>query len=367
MSTLRLPGLIDPHVHLREPGGTHKETFDSGTRAALAGGITCVLAMPNTQPPLIDDEGLALAERAAAARARCDYGLYLGASQSNIESAPALAARTCGMKFYLDVTFGPLLIPDLHTVRAHFARWPKERVIACHAEGRNVAAVILCAQLENRSVHICHVSRREEIELIRDAKERGLAVTCEVCPHHLFLTLDDAPRLGPGRCEVRPMLATADDVAALWQNMAYIDCIATDHAPHTLAEKDGPTPPPGYPGLETSLSLMLTAVHDGRLALEEVVTRMYDRPRQIFGLPAQPQTWIEVDTELAWQPRGAEMQSRCAWTPYEGQPLRGRVVRVVLRGEAAYEYGTFHAAPGSGRNIAQAALAAAAERETLHP
>jgi carbamoyl-phosphate synthase / aspartate carbamoyltransferase / dihydroorotase len=354
MSTLQLPGLIDPHVHLREPGGRHKEDFHTGSLAALAGGITAVLAMPNTNPPLVDEAALAMAEAGAKARAICDYGLYLGASPHNIRTAPSMAPRVVGLKFYLDATFGPLLIHDLNTIRQHFAHFPKDRPIACHAEGRAVAAVILAAHLANRSVHICHVSRREEIEVIRDAKERGMAVTCEVCPHHLFLTEEDIPRIGLGRGEVRPRLATPDDQAGLWENMAYIDCLATDHAPHTLAEKDSDTPPPGFPGLETSLALMLTAVHAGKIDLDGVIHRMSDNPRRIFGLPEQPHTHIEIDTDLVWSPQTGAMFSRSNWTPFHGWNLRGRVIRVVLRGHEVYQHGQFATEGIHGRNLAPA-------------
>ncbi len=352
VTTIRLPGLIDPHVHLREPGAIHKEDFESGTQAALAGGFTMVLAMPNTSPPLIDDASLSEAERAAARKAVCDYGIHLGASGDNIETAHTLAERVNGLKFYLDATYGPLHLQDLGVIRAHFARWPKDRPILCHAEDRTLAAVLAIAYLENRSVHICNVSRRSEIEMIRDAKMRGLAVTCEVGPHHLFLSQADIPALGEGRSEVRPRLATPDDAAALWQNWDVIDCIATDHAPHLLAEKDSDQPPPGFPGLETSLPLMLTAVHDGRIDLDDVTARMYDNPRRIFNLPPQPETWIDVDTDAVYTARGAEMLTRCRWTPFEGWTLRGRVERVVLRGQTVYEGGKVLAVPGSGRNLA---------------
>jgi carbamoyl-phosphate synthase / aspartate carbamoyltransferase / dihydroorotase len=352
VTTIRLPGLIDPHVHLREPGAIHKEDFESGTQAALAGGFTMVLAMPNTQPPLIDDASLAQAESAAARKAVCDYGIHLGASSDNVERAHTLAARTTGLKFYLDATYGPLHLQDLGIIREHFARWPKDRPILCHAEDRTLAAVLMVAHLENRTVHICHVSRRSEIEIIRDAKMSGIAVTCEAGPHHLFLSQADIPALGAGRSEVRPRLATPDDVAALWQNWDVIDCIATDHAPHLLAEKDSDKPPPGFPGLETSLPLMLTAVHDGRIDLPGVIARMYDNPRRIFNLPLQPDTWIEVDADATYEVHGTEQQTRCRWTPFEGRTLRGCVERVVLRGQVSFEQGKILAVPGSGRNLA---------------
>ena len=350
---IQLPGLIDPHVHLREPGATHKEDWDTGTAAALAGGFTAVLAMPNTQPPISDAGTLELALNAAGSKARCDYAQYLGAGPDNAAALPPLAPRAAGLKMYLDQTYGPLRLDDLSLWMEHFAAWPEEYPIVAHAESRTLAAVILMAALYNRPLHLAHVSLREEILLIRKAKEQGLKVTCEVGPHHLFLTREDISALGEGRSEVRPRLAAPADRDALWENLEVIDCFATDHAPHTLAEKDGPKPPPGFPGLETALPLLLTAVHQGRLSLEEVILRMVDNPRRIFNLPAQPDTWIEVDPDQSWQIRAAEMHSRCAWTPFEGWQVRGRLQRVVLRGREAYRDGQVLASPGSGQNLRQ--------------
>jgi len=348
---MRLPGLIDVHVHLREPGGAHKEDWDTGTAAALAGGFTAVLAMPNTQPPITDAVTLDLALTAARAKARCDFAQYLGAGLENVETAASLAPRTAGLKMYLDQTYGPLRLDDMTVWMAHFARWPSHLPIVAHAEGRTLAAVILMAALYHRSVHLAHVSQRAEIVLIRRAKEQGLKVTCEVAPHHLFLSEDDIPSLGAGRSEVRPRVATREDVAALWENLDVIDCFATDHAPHTMVEKDSPKPPPGFPGLETALPLLLTAVAEGRLTQDDLVKRMVTNPRRIFGLPEQADTWIEVDPDARYEIHSAEMLSRCGWTPFEGWRVRGRVRRVVLRGQIAYDDGKVLAATGSGRNL----------------
>ncbi|MBN2148298.1 MAG: amidohydrolase family protein [Anaerolineales bacterium] len=348
---IKLPGLIDVHVHLREPGATHKEDWDSGTAAALAGGFTTILGMPNTRPPVTDAETLALALDAAHKKARCDYAQYLGAGADNIESAAALASQSAGLKMYLDQTYGPLRLDDMATWMAHFERWPRQMPIVAHAESRSLAAVILMAALYDRAVHLAHVSLREEILLIREAKQRGLKVTCEVTPHHLFLTEDDIPTLGAGRSEVRPRLAMAADRQALWDNLQVIDCFATDHAPHTLEEKDSTNPPPGFPGLETALPLLLTAVHEGRLTLDDLTARMVTNPRRIFQVPEQPDTWIEVDPEAVWEIRADQTHTRCGWTPFEGWKVRGRMTRVVLRGAAAFSDGQVLAAPGSGRNI----------------
>ena len=348
MTDLTLPGLIDVHTHLRVPGGEHKETFATGTAAALAGGMTLLLAMPNTNPPLTTPDALATARRAAAADARCDVGLFAGAAPADVAHLPALAEGATALKIYLNDTFGRLRVDDVPTLVACFTTWPREKLIALHAERQSVAVAIGLAATYDRPVHFCHISRREEIELIADAKGRGLPVTCEVTPHHLFLTDADAARLGP-LGDMRPLLGTADDVAALWAHLNdTVDCIATDHAPHTLDEKHSASPPPGVPGLESSLPLMLAAVADGRLTVARLTALMHDNPRRIFDLPDQRDTWVEVDmTPYAIPADG--WQTKCGWTPFAGLTAGGRVSRVVLRGEVAYEEGRVLAAPGSGR------------------
>lgn len=351
---LRLPGLIDPHVHLREPGATHKEDWDSGTAAALAGGITMVLAMPNTQPPVFDAVTLDLALAAAKHKARCDYGQYLGAGPNNAQTAASLAPRAAGLKMYLDSTYGELRLDDMTLWQPHFQCWPKDSPLVVHAERRSMAAAILFAAMYDRPVHIAHVSLREEILLVKAAKERGIKVTCEVCPHHLFLSTDDIPAIShghPGRGEVRPRLAAREDVDALWENMDVIDCFATDHAPHTLEEKDSDSPPPGFPGLETALPLLLTAVNDGRLALDDLIQRMYANPHRIFNLPDQPETWVEVDEDSEYEVHAVDHLTRCGWTPFEGWKVRGRVRRVVLRGREAYRDAEITVEGGYGGNL----------------
>ncbi len=345
---MRLPGLIDPHVHLREPGATHKEDWDTGTAAALAGGFTLVLAMPNTQPPVADRATLDRATALAAPKAHCDYAQFLGAGPDNAAEAAACAADAAGLKLYLDQTYGPLRLDEMSLWKAHFAAWPQDRPLVAHAEGRTLAAAILMSALTDRPLHLAHVATREEILLIRAAKERGLKITCEVTPHHLFLTEAD---LSGGWGEVRPRLATQRDVDALWANLDVIDCFATDHAPHTAAEKAGENPPPGFPGLETALPLFLTAVHEGRLTLEDLVARMYTNVRRIFKLPEQPETWVEVDLDATAEITAQTMQTRAAWTPFEGRKVRGVVRQVILRGEAAFEDGRVTAPQGYGRRI----------------
>jgi dihydroorotase len=330
------------------PGGEHKEDFASGTAAALAGGITTVLAMPNTSPPLTTPDALALAYERAAADTRCELGLFAGASPEDVNHLPTLGEQTYALKIYLNDTFGKLRVEDLATLRACFQKWPRHKLIAMHAEKQSVAVGIGLAAAYGRSVHFCHISRRQEIELIADAKAAGLPVTCEVTPHHLFLDESDAARLGP-LADMRPVLGTADDVAALWEHINdTIDCIATDHAPHTLDEKQSDNPPPGVAGLETSLALMLTGVENGRLTIERLIQLMATNPRRIYNLPPQPDTEIEV-TMAPYTISNDNLYTKCGWTPFAGMTVAGRVSRVRLYGEVVYENGRVLAPPGSGR------------------
>lgn len=343
-----LPGLVDVHTHLRVPGGEHKEDFASGTAAALAGGVVQVLAMPNTSPPLTTPRALADALYALRAQARCDTGLFAGASSEDIDHLPTLAQDAVALKIYLNDTFGKLRVDDVPTLRACFQRWPEDRLIAMHAEKQSVAVGIGLAATYNRPVHFCHISRREEIELIADAKLRGLPVTCEVTPHHLFLDETDAARLGP-LGDMRPVLGTPDDVAALWDHINdTIDCVATDHAPHTLAEKHSDNPPPGVPGLQTSLALMATAVTQNRLSLDRLIALMATNPRRIYNLPTPPDTRVEFALSAATI-TNEEQFTKCGWTPFAGMTVAGNVQRVVLRGKTVYENGNLLAEPGHGR------------------
>jgi dihydroorotase-like cyclic amidohydrolase len=351
---IRLPGLIDPHVHVREPGQTQKEDWDTATQAALAGGVTTILAMPNTKPPIFDASTLDLALEAARQKARCDYAQFVGAGPDNADILPSIAPKAAGLKMYLDSTFGELRLNDMTLWQPHFEKYPKEYPIVLHSESRTMAAGILFAAIYDRPIHIAHISLREEVLLIRAAKERGIKVTCEVCPHHLFLTKDDLPAVSqghPGRGEVRPRLATKADVEALWQNMDVIDCFATDHAPHTIEEKDSDNPPPGFPGLETLLPLLLTAVEDGRLTMDDLIQKAVTNTGRIFKIPEQPDTWIEVDEKAQYEIHAADQFSRCGWTPFEGWKVKSKIKKVVLRGKTAFEDGKVLAPKGYGKDI----------------
>lgn len=371
---LILPGLIDPHVHLREPGSEHKEDFTTGTQAALSGGFTTVLAMPNTQPPLTDGESLRAARARAESKAVCDFGLFIGATAHNAVEAAQLE-DAAGLKLYMGSSTGSLLVADLAPQLAHFRTYPG--TVAVHAEDEEAVAHYaaqgqrrppLCAALAvaralalaerlGTKLHICHVSTAQELALIRDAKARGIRVTCEATPHHLFLTAADEARLGP-LARMNPPLRSRREVDALWVHLDVLDCVATDHAPHTLAEKRGPTPPSGVPGLETALPLLLTAASQARISLREVARLMAEGPARAFGLRRKGRLASGyhaditlVDPEVEWTIGERPLFTKCGWSPFEGRRVKGRAERVFLRGQEVYAQGSVLSQPGYGRAV----------------
>jgi carbamoyl-phosphate synthase/aspartate carbamoyltransferase/dihydroorotase len=298
-----------------------------------------------------DEASLDLALQAAKQKARCDFAQFLAAGQANSQQVAKLVDRCVGMKMYLDQTYGPLRLNDPAIVEDHFKSFPKHSVIAVHAEGSSLELALRMAEVHRKRLHCCHISRKEEILMLRAAKERGVQVTCEVTPHHLFLSEEDIPHIGERKAEVRPRLGRSSDRQALWDNLDVIDCIASDHAPHLLTEKEGSQPVPGFPGLETSLPLLFNAVNENRLTIGQVIEKCYTNPRRIYHLPEQAETFVEVDEDASWTITGQELFTRCAWSPFEGYTVRGRIRRVTLRGELIFCDHQILARPGSGHNV----------------
>ena len=251
-----LPGLIDAHVHLRDPGATHKEDFSTGTRAALAGGVTTVLDMPNNPIPTTTLTALEDKRSLARAKAVCDYGLFVGGTPSNAETIAGCNA--VGIKLYMGATTGNLLVAEFDALFPHFEVQSKLPLVV-HAEDNEslrfferdssrlrhsakrpplsaalaVSRALALAEETGRQLHIAHVSTAHEIELVRAAKSRGAHVSCEVTPQHLFLTIEDGDRLGAFGI-VNPPLRSRREVHTLWNGLAHCDLVATDHAPHTI-------------------------------------------------------------------------------------------------------------------------------------
>lgn len=349
--TIRLPGLIDVHVHVREPGDEDKEDWDSCSKSALAGGITTIFAMPNTNPAVIDNDSYMLVKGIAEKQSYCDFGIYFGANENNVDEAckSVIKNRSVGMKMYLNHTYGPLLLKDLNKWIEHISSWNSRQPICVHAEGKTLGAIIHIAHLYKKRLHVCHVSTMEEIVLVRESKKMGCDITCEVSPHHLFLTHDLLPEMLK---EVRPKLGMKKDIDALWENLSYIDCFATDHAPHLLKDKMEKCCP-GFAGLETALPLLLNAVKDNRLSLEDIVLRYYENPCKIFNIKPQSidETYIEIDLDTKWTIPKKLKYTKCDWTPFEGMKVCGLVRRVVLHNKIVYLDGEIVGDRGIGKIV----------------
>jgi dihydroorotase len=343
---IQLPGLIDPHVHLRDPGQTHKEDLLTGTSAALAGGFTTVLDMPNNTEPITTSERLEAKLALARAKAVSDIGFHFGTLGDNFDEFSKVIDMVTGLKIYLNVTTGGFIIDKAKLLEIYQA-WPSDKPILLHAEDDVSELVWATLQAAPKVTHMCHVSSRAELEFVIRAKDAGLPITCGVTPHHLFLTDKDAERLGPYG-HMKPFLKPQADQDFLWQHLDYIDVIESDHAPHTKAEKDSPTPPFGVPGLETTLPLMLTAEAEGRLNRAQLIERLHTNPARIFNIIPDDTTHIEVDL-AEYEIKDADLQTKAGWSPFADRHVVGRVTKTVLRGQTVYENGKILAKPGSGR------------------
>jgi dihydroorotase-like cyclic amidohydrolase len=342
MTLHRLPGLIDVHVHLRDPGATHKEDFSTGARAAIVGGFTTILDMPNNATPTFTLERLEEKIDEAKRVGICDIGFHFGTNGHNLEEFPKIwdNPHVYGLKIYCNHTTGDLLIEDLALLEQVFAAWNSDKPILVHAEGMQLAGAITLAHFYDRCLHVCHISQKIEVELVRQAKKKKLKITAGVTPHHLFMTVDDVATLG-SHAIMKPPLGTTKDKEALWAGIAdqTIDIVETDHAPHTIEEKQSEKPPYGVPGLETALGLLLVAVHDKKITLKDVERLLYTAPKKIFAIHDQGETFIEFDPTASYVIGEGGYQSKCGWSPFEGWTAYGKVVKVVSRGKTILDKG----------------------------
>ncbi len=365
-----LPALIDPHVHFRTPGLTHKEDWEHGARAALYGGITTVFDMPNTLPPTItaeriEDKSALIAQELRAAGIPLRFGLYLGADKNHFDQIVQCKDKIVAIKVFMGSSTGNLVMDDDSSLHAVFAlAAAHDLLVAVHAEDeerirerkkqftgvlepkvhseirhrdaamRATAKAIELARLYGTRLYILHCGTKEEIELVRQAKREGLSVFVETTPHHLFLTVDDYATLGT-KAQMNPPLRTHDDVAALWEAIhdGTLDTIGSDHAPHTLDEKALPygQAPSGIPGVETTLPLLLNACNQGKLELKHIVKLMRSRILEIFRLPPNDD-WILVDMQKKKTVTDSDLKTKCRWSPYSGRTLQGWPTHTILKG-----------------------------------
>jgi dihydroorotase len=362
------PGFIDLHVHLREPGGEHKETIRSGAQAAAAGGFTTIWAMPNTDPPIDDPAAVgfvrAAGERAAGAKVQPIGAATLGQRGERMtEIGELVMAGAVGVSDdghpIADSGMMRRLLEYTQTFEIPVIQHAEDPVLAAGgvmnegvvatalglrgipnaAESAMVARDIYLAELTGGHLHVCHVSTHEAVNEIRRAKERGVRVTAEVTPHHLSLTEQEVVGYNT-QAKVNPPLRTSRDVRHLQEALAdgTIDVVATDHAPHHYEEKEREfdDAPFGINGLETALGLLITElVVPGLLSLEQLVDRMSCRPAQIMGLSAgtlrrgSPADIVAFDPEASWTVDPAAFRSLSRNTPLAGRELIG-VVRCTL-------------------------------------
>ena len=341
---LTLPGLIDIHVHLRDPGQTEKEDFTTGTGAALAGGFTTICDMPNNAEPITTAGKLAEKQAIASEKTVCDIGFHYGSVGDNLDTFSEAAPHAIGLKLYLNNTTGGYML-DVEHLRKIYATWPRDKVILLHTEEDTIDAAIESLEGLNRPVHVCHMPSREILEKIIAAKQKGIPVTCGVTPHHLFLAHEDAERLG-AYGQMKPPLQSASDIAFLWEHLDDIDIIESDHAPHTHEQKQAGAY--GVPNLETTLPLLLKARAEGKITLEQIIDKCHTSPARIFNLPTDDTTSVEVTME-PYVIKNEELLTKCGWSPFAGIEVPGHVSKVLLHGSVVYENGTVIAAPGSGK------------------
>jgi dihydroorotase len=366
-----LPGVIDSQVHFREPGATHKEDLETGSRGAVAGGVTAVFEMPNTKPTTTTAEALADKISRATNRMFCDFAFYVGGTRENVAEIPMLEKLpgSAGIKVFAGSSTGDLLVEDdagLEAIisnlsrRAAFHSEDEFRLRARVGEQRagdptshpiwrdeeaarlSTERLLRLARQHKKRVHILHISTAEELPLL--AENRHYA-TVEVTPHHLTLTAEDYGRLGT-KLQMNPPVREGRHKQALWEAIqnGLVDVLGSDHAPHTLEEKAKPYPgsPSGMTGVQTLVPIMLDHVNKGRLSLQRFVDLTSHGPQRIFNMAGKGRIMLGydadftiVDMKRSETIQNSWIESRAGWTPYDGVQVMGWPVGTLVRGRKA--------------------------------
>jgi dihydroorotase len=381
-----LPGVIDSQVHFREPGLEHKEDLETGSLAAVAGGVTAVFEMPNTKPLTTTAETLADKVRRARNRMYCDFAFYVGGTRENIDDIPQLEQLegSAGIKVFMGSSTGDLLVEDERSLdriiarlsrRAAFHAEDEDRLKArmhlrkpgdasSHPVWRDPEAALIAtqrlvrlAETHRKRVHVLHISTAEEIAFLADHKDWA---TVEVTPHHLTLGGDAYQRLGTF-VQMNPPVRDERHRAAIWAGISsgVADVLGSDHAPHTRAEKDHPYPEShsGMTGVQTLLPIMLDHVNAGRLTLERLVDLTSHGPQRIFGLRGKGRIAVGYDADLSIVDMKRRqtitdqwIRSKSQWTPYHGVSVQGWPVGTFVRGRRVMWEGEI-AGPASGQPV----------------
>ncbi|MCC2679130.1 MAG: dihydroorotase [Pseudobdellovibrio sp.] len=383
-----LPGVIDSQVHFREPGLTHKEDLESGTRAAVLGGVTSVFEMPNTNPSTTTKESFQEKLNLAANRAHCDHAFFIGAAHDNTENLAELekAPHCVGVKIFLGASFGSLLVDSdevfeqvmkngkrrltIHSEdearlreRKHIAvdgAHPRVHHIWRDEESAMISTKksIALARKYNRPVHILHVSSSEEMEFL--AKQKDIA-SVEILPQFLTLSAPECyERLGT-LAQQNPPIRDKRHMEKLWQAVhnGTVDIIGSDHAPHTLEEKNKPYPqsPSGFPGVQTLIPIMLDHVHNKRMALDHFVRLVTENPRRLFNVKNKGRIEIGYDADFTVVDLKKEVTitnkwiaSKCGYTPFDGMKVTGWPTHTIIRGQIVMQDDTV-IKPSTGKAI----------------
>ena len=370
-----LPGAIDPHVHFRDPGNTEKEDLESGSRAASAGGITSFLDMPNTSPNAINRSAIEAKIASAAKKSVTHHGFFIGATNSNVSDLQSVEGMdgVCGIKIFMGSSTGDLLVHEQKYLENIFAntggiiathaedeerlqsRIPKfqhRKDIAAHAECRDVECALIAtkraAALANdhdHRLHIVHLTSGKEADWL--ASNKGDLITTEVCTQHLTFNQDDVEKLG-SRALMNPPIRYTEDRDKLWKRLkdGTIDCVVTDHAPHTLQAKSVgfPNAPAGMPGVETSLPLMLTHSVEGKCSVSDIVKWMCAGPAKVYGIKNKGSlvegfdgdlTLVDLENNRVIQ--DSDTWTKVGWTPYAGMELTGWPIYTIVDGNIVHK------------------------------
>ncbi len=336
-----IPGLIDGHVHFREPGLAHKEDFLTGSMAAAAGGITTFLDMPNTKPPTTDLQRLE-EKRKLAGKSIVNYGFHFGSTKDNLSEIEK-AKNVASVKIYMDHTTGELMLSDENDLKKIFSA---NKTVAVHAENEHILLAKKLIQNSKNHLHFCHVSSKEELYYITQEKIKN-TFSVEVCPHHLFLTAADLNELG-NFGEMKPGLKTKEDQKALWEGIynGKVNTIATDHAPHTKDEKMKDNYPYGVPGCETMLPLLLNALNgnNNKITLKKIVELCCENPAKIFKIKNKGFVKEGFDADLAIidldmerEVKNDSLFTKCKWSPFDGWKLKGWPTATIVNGNIVFD------------------------------
>lgn len=382
---LAIPGIVDDQVHFREPGLTHKGDIYTESRAAVAGGTTSYMEMPNVKPPTLTQELLAAKYARAAQCSLANYSFYMGASNDNIEEVLKTDPRSvCGVKIFMGSSTGNMLVDNEKTLTNLFSKVPMLMATHCEDEetirrnaakakaqyGENVpmemhpvirsvegcyissSMAVALAKKHNSRLHVLHISTKDELELFRnDIPLADKRITAEVCVHHLFFNSDDYATKG-ARIKWNPAVKAPEHQAALLPALLgnRLDVIATDHAPHLLSEKASSyfNCPSGGPLVQHALNVMLGFYHQGKISLERIVEKMCHAPAECYELAERGYLeegyWADivlVDENTEWQVQTDNILYKCGWSPFEGHTFKGRVNTTIVSGHIAYHEGQF--------------------------